>query len=80
MPIFDAVYKQWIDFLDQCSLKVVTAKFDMSEDLVRSILKAKMYKILSEMCYFVIYLFNMSPFAANIAWRCEKNRCCIYRR
>ena len=31
------------DCLDQCSLKVVTAKFDMSNDLVRSVLKAKMY-------------------------------------
>ena len=33
------------DLLDQCSL--VTAKFDMSDDLVRSILKAKMYHFLS---------------------------------
>ena len=34
------------DFFDQCSLKVVTAKFDMP-DLVRSILKAKLYKFIS---------------------------------
>ena len=33
----------FLDFLDQCSLYVVTAKFDMSDDIVRSILKAKMY-------------------------------------
>ena len=33
--------------LDQCSLFVVTAMFDMSDDLVRSILKAKMYKFWS---------------------------------
>ena len=32
------------DFLDQCSLQVVTTKFEMSDKLVRSILKAKMYK------------------------------------
>ena len=34
------------DFLDQCSLLVVTAKFAMSVDLVRSILKAKHVQIL----------------------------------
>ena len=50
---FDAVYKQLIgkeyvlDCLDQCSLQVVTAKFDMSDDLVRSILKVKVYKFVS---------------------------------
>ena len=33
--------------LDQCSLKIVTAKFDMSDDLVRSILKANMSNFLS---------------------------------
>ena len=48
MPNLDAVYNQRIgkgcfsDILDQCSNKVVTAKFDMSDDLERSILKAKM--------------------------------------
>ena len=52
MPNFDAVYKQRIgkgcfsDILDQCSHKVVTAKFDMSDDLERIILKAK-YKFWS---------------------------------
>ena len=38
------------DVLDQCSLKVVTAKFDMSNDLVRGILKAKMYIFLVVNC------------------------------
>ena len=60
------------DLLDQWYLKVVTAKFDMSDDLVRSLLKAKMYKFLSlkflvkcNSCNkFVIRLFILSPFAA----------------
>ena len=61
------------DFLDQCSLLVVKAKFDMSDDLVRSILKAKMYTFWSlnmlvkcNSCNnFVNLLFNLSPFAAK---------------
>ena len=36
------------DLLDQCSL--VTAKFDMSDDMVRSILKAKMYQFFVMKC------------------------------
>ena len=38
---------KFLDVLDQCSLLVVTAKFDKTDDLVRSILKAKMYKFWS---------------------------------
>ena len=60
-------------FLDKCSLQVVTAKFDMSDYLVRRILKAKMYKFWSgnvlvkcNSCNnLVIWLFNLSPFAAK---------------
>ena len=35
------------DFLDQSYLKVVTAKLDITDNLVRGILKGKMYNFLS---------------------------------
>ena len=38
------------DFLDQCSLLLVTVKFVMSDDLVRSISKAKNVQILVMKC------------------------------
>ena len=50
---FDAGYKQrmekgyFFQSFRPMSLKVVTAKFDMSDDLVRSIFKAKLYKFIS---------------------------------
>ena len=40
----------FLDFLDQCSFQVVTAKFYMSDDLVRSLLKAKSVQILVMKC------------------------------
>ena len=58
------------------SFLVLTAKFEMSIDLVRSILKAKMYKFWSwnvlvkcnSCSYFVTWLFNLSSFAAKYCW------------